>query len=169
MPVSNDTNVVGHALYLELIRSDSSGGYCQQFLLTPEGVTTDSRVVPMTMYRRRLSTAAPRKTWKQSGSSRTAAFAMEQTRAIPEPAARREAVLNEMLTFMEGAMKNINANNYKVRIEPIIVEVTSADMDEIKNGKTPYKILNRLMKVRKVRGFPSDLIPERMHPAHTVL
>jgi hypothetical protein len=169
MTTSNDLNVVGHALYLELVRSDSTAGYCQQVIITPEGKTTDGRVVPMTMYRRRLSTNAPRKTWKQFGSSRTAAFAIETSGSIPDPAGRLDNTLNQMTSFMEAALKSIASNNYKVQIKPIIVEVVASDMDEIKNGKTPYKLLGRFMKVRKVLGFPKDLIPERMHPAHTVL
>jgi hypothetical protein len=123
----------------------------------------------MTMYRRRLSTNAPRKTWKQFGSSRTAAFAIETSSSIADPAARVENTLDEMTSFMTSALKSIASNNYRVQIKPIVVEVVASDMDEIKNGKTPYKLLGRFMKVRKVLGFPKEFIPERLHPAHTVL
>ena len=169
MTTSNDLNVVGHAIYLELVRADAISGYCQQVIITPEGKTTDGRVVPMTMYRRRLSTNAPRKTWKQFGSARTAAFAIETSSSIADPTARVENTLDEMTSFMAAALKSIASNNYKVQTKAIVVEVVASDMDEIKNGKTPYKLLGRFMKVRKVLGFPKDLIPERMHPSHTVL
>lgn len=172
MTTSNDLNVVGHAIYVELIRSDSSSGYCQQLIITPEAKTTDGRVVPMTMYRRRLSTNAPRKTWQQTGSSRTAAFAMETSRSTMATAStvdRAEAVLDDMTGFMSAALKSIASNNYKVREKMIVAEVTSVDMDDIRNGKTPYKLLGRFWKVRKALGFPAEFIPERLHPAHTVL
>jgi len=169
MTTLNDTIISGHALYLELIRSDATAGYCQQFILTPEGKTTDGRVVPMTMYRRRLSTNAPRKTWQQIGSAHTAAFAMETCSTISDPADRLEAIHNQLTSFMVKGMQSIADNNYTLRISPIIVEVTPIDMDDIKNGKTPYKLLGRFWKVRKVLGFPKDVIPERVHPSTTVL
>ncbi len=40
---------------------------------------------------------------------------------------------------------------------PIIVEVASEDLDGIRLGKTPYKVLGRITRVRKALGFSQEL------------
>jgi hypothetical protein len=41
--------------------------------------------------------------------------------------------------------------------QPIAVEVTPEDMDDVRLGKTPYKILGRITRCRRTLGFGEEL------------
>ena len=60
-----NTAVVGKALYLEMRHG---AGYTTQIIFTPEGSTLSGKTVPMTCYRRKISAAQPRKSWRQFSS-----------------------------------------------------------------------------------------------------
>ena len=157
---TTNNNVAGVAAYLEFNRRDSGSGvgYVYQVLITPEATTPDGHVVPMTAYRRRLSTIKTRAQWKQFGSSIRSTDARARMTSVSSPA-------DEMLSFLTRTFSHFNATDYKLCTgslpagTPVYVEITHEDMNDVRLGKTPYKILGRVWKVRKAMKFPDSVIP----------
>ena len=141
---TNQTNVVGYAVYFEVRRMTSTW----QVIITPEAEAPGARAVPASMFRRRLSAAQPRKMWKQIASG--------------SPAFSTTATSSQRMNFLTPFFDSLVGNSWKVTpgTKPIMVEVTSADMTDIAMGKAPYKIIGRVLKSRKALGscYPAKLI-----------
>lgn len=148
-----NTTIVGKALYLEMRR----GGYTTQVLMTPEGLTLNGKVVPMTCYKRRISSAEPRKSWRQVSSGFVSEkdnntgtlFMMNTEHAL--------ATVQNRLYFVDNLFNQMIGQGYTVYKTPIAIEVTHDDLDEIRQGKTPYKILGRITRCRRTLGFGEEL------------
>lgn len=148
-----NTTVVGKALYLEMRR----GGYTTQVLMTPEAVTLNGKVVPMTCYKRRISQTEPRKSWKQVSSMFASdkdpvtggLFMMNTEHAI--------ATVPNRLQFVDNLFNQLIGQGYTLYKSPITVEVTHEDLEEIRQGKTPYKILGRITRCRRTLNFGESL------------
>jgi hypothetical protein len=155
MTNSTDTLVQGAAVYLEFVKPDTT----TQILIMPEGMTTSHRTVPMTVYRRRLSTMQPRKTWLAAASHTTST--LELVPGIAKPPVTTEEVQDVMLSFLFPLMRSMNTNGYKLYKVPVIVEVTAEDLECARNSKTPYKAMARVWKARKALGFPKEYVHTR--------
>jgi hypothetical protein len=142
---ANVTNVAGYAMYLEL-RHTEVPNRVTQILISPEGMTSAHAQVPMVMYSRRLTSVQPKKQWRRSSSMLTL-----HTTA---PADRAAARVRTARDYIEGLARA----NWKVYKEPIVVEATPEDLEDIRQGKTPYKLLGRVWKSRKYLGFPEGFI-----------
>ena len=151
MTNATDTQVQGKAVYLEFVR----GSTTTQVLVMPEGMTTSHKTVPMTVYRRRLAITQPRKTWKQASSSYTSVALLTGA----EPHAKSQTA-DKMLQFLQPLFMSLSSNGYVLYKDPIIVEVTSEDLECARQGKTPYKAMARVWKCRKAAGFPKEYIHE---------
>lgn len=151
----NPTAVVGAAVYLEFTKPHMT----TQVLLLPEGTSSTGRIVPMTLYRRRLSTAAPRKTWKMASSPLTAAVV--RTRLAGAPLAD---VAGQLLSFTDPLIGSLVKNGWTLYKDPIVIEVTAEDLDLAREAKTPYKALGRVVKARKALGFPKDIVHQVAAP-----
>lgn len=149
MTNANDTQVQGKAVYMEFVKN----GMTQQVLVLPEGMTTSHKTVPMTVYRRRLSVMQPRKTWKATAAAWSSTTLL--TGASPTP---RSDVPDLMLSFLFPLFRSLEVNEYKLYKDPIVVEVTSEDLELARQGKTPYKAMARVWKARKKLGFPKEYI-----------
>ena len=147
-----DTKVVGKALYLEL----RSGDYTTQLILTPEGLNSSNKLVPLTLYRRRISRVQPRKGWKQvssyispemDASGKVAQYSLEQALSV----------VKDKLSFTDPIFNQLTSGVWQVYKQPIVVEVTTTDLDDVRMGKTPYKILGRITRCRRALGFTEAL------------
>lgn len=135
---------VARAVYLEAVKSPAT----TQILIMPEGLTSSHVTVPMTIYRRRISALAPRKTWKQIAATATT------TSTAASPSVGSEAILH----FAEPLFNGLAVNGWKLYKAPIVVEVTPEDLEEARMSKTPYRVLGRVWKSRKALGFPKEFI-----------
>lgn len=140
---------VGFAMYLELEKSSS----VTQVLFMPEGTSSAHRDVPITMYRRRLTSITPRKTWRQAQSLHK--YSDLRTTDV---ALSAEKAIEQMISFSTTYLNTLAENGWKVRNQIITVEVTAEDLEDARQAKTPYKVLGRVWKVRKKLGFPKDFI-----------
>lgn len=151
-----NTTVVGKALYLEMRR----GGYTTQVLMTPEAITLAGKVVPMTCYKRRISKLEPRKTWKQVSSMFSSEkdpvtgslFMMNTEHAL--------ATVPNRLQFVDNLFNQMIGQGYTLFKEPITVEVTHDDLEDIRKSATPYKILGRITRCRRALNFGEALFSE---------
>lgn len=148
----NTSAIAGKALYLEF----RHGGQTQQVLLTPEGLSSSGKAVPMTCYRRKISSANPRKTWKQVSAS----ISSERdpiTNAFVQ-IGNEHALLasHNLLSFTDSLFNQLIAQGWKLYMQPITVEVTKDDLDEVRMSKTPYKILGRITRCRRALKFGEE-------------
>lgn len=147
--------ISGRALYVEAVHET---GAVTQVLIMPEGVTSAHVIVPMTMYRRRISQIQPRKTWRQIASANTSAGArIKQADAISEVSLNTR-IATEMLGFTKTIFTSLSDNGWKIRKEPVIVDVTPEDLEDSRQAKTPYKVFGRVWKARKAMGFPKEFL-----------
>lgn len=140
---------VGHAMYLEL----EKGAAVTQVLIMPEGVSSAHRETHLSIYRRRIMPATPRRTWRYAASPHRFATVTASTHG----ASATEAV--EAITgFLSTYLVSLSDNGWKLRKDVITVEVTAEDLEDSRMGKTPYKVFGRVWKVRKKLGFPKEFI-----------
>lgn len=138
----------GKAVYLEFTKPAMT----TQVLFMPEGFTSSHAKVPFSMYRRRITTFQPRKTWKLVAGLPSTIGAMDE---------------ESLLGFAEPLFTSLRANDWKLCKMPIVVEITAEDLECVRTGKTPYKALGRVWKARKFLGFPVEFIeaPPSSSPA----
>jgi len=147
-----DTKVIGKALYLEM----RNGLHTMQLVMTPEGLTTSNKLVPMTIYRRRISKVQPRKTWKQI-SAHTAPECDASGQIAQYSLAQAQLVAKDKLSFTDSVFNQLIMQGWTLFKQPIAVEVTPEDMDDVRLGKTPYKILGLITRCRRTLGFGEEL------------
>lgn len=150
------TAIAGRAVYMEFRKGTST----TQVLLMPEGRCTSGHTVPMTMYRRRISPSAPRKTWRMISSAVSGAVTPGTTTgptgSLPVPVDIR-AEATRRLSFAYSLFDSLKTNEWSVYKEAIVVEVLPTDLDDARLGRTPYKTIGRVLKARKFLGFPKEI------------
>lgn len=154
MPTALQGPVAGKAVYLEFTRPTM----VTQILVMPEGMTSSHKIVPLTIYRRRLSSSFPRRTWKMLTATTTSDKISVTTMAGALPTQTQKAEL--MLTPLTRYLESMLNNGWTLKIAPVLAEVTTDDLEQCRMGKTPYKALSRVWKARKFMGFPKEFIPE---------
>lgn len=143
--------VVGKALYVEF-RADTS---TYQMIVTPDAITSDGRSIPSTVYRRQISEARPRRAWKTYSLPRLPQDATGTFTNLPVQEAKEQAT--SRVTYLESSLTRLKNLGYTLYMKPIIVEVSQADLSDIRQAKTPYKVLGRITRARKVLGFSEKL------------
>lgn len=149
--MADKDKVVGKALYMEF----RSGSQTYQMILTPDGVTTEGRNVPSSVYRRQISASKPRRAWKTYSLPKLPQDPSGIFSTLSADDSKAQAV--NRLQYLESTFARMEAYGYKLYMKPLAIEVSYADLDEIRNFKTPYKILGRITRVRKTLGFSEKL------------
>lgn len=149
--------IVGKALYLELVpkeAKDAGQNLATQILLTPEGFTDAGEYVQMALHSRTVSDWSPRKQWRVNFTrvSNKELFGAP----IAQTTAQEKAV--EMATFVESIIKRQLGYEMVLRKTPIVVEVSTIDLAEIKDWKTPPALLRRIQKARVALNFPEKVL-----------
>lgn len=147
--MNSATDVTGKAVYLEFRKAS----WTVQMILMPDGHNPMGVYVPHTLYRRQISADAPRKSWKTSSA------VAEPWHGV-RPQISDDSALSFGLSrfeFMEGTLVNLASRGWKLYKKPVIVEVTAQDMDDVRQGKTPYKVVARITRVRRALGFGEAL------------
>jgi hypothetical protein len=124
-----------------------------QILIMPEGVSSAHRDTNLALYRRRLTSVTPRKTWRQAQSPQRSTALLT---AYPELTPAK--VVEQISEFMATYFNSLAEAGWKLRNQVITVEVTAEDLEDSRTAKTPYKVLGRVWKVRKKLGFPKEFI-----------
>ncbi len=143
--------VVGKALYMEF----RNGSQTYQALVTPDTIASNGRAVPAVLYRRQISSSAPRKAWKTTSfpTLNLDAFGKYEARETEAAAASASA----RMVYVENLFTRIQSYGYFLYKAPIVVEVSQEDVEAIRLSKTPYKILGRITRVRRTLGFGEAL------------
>jgi hypothetical protein len=143
--------VIGKALYAEF----RSGSQTYQLMITPDGINSGGKYVPAMVYRRQISANRPRRAWKSYSLPSLNVNEFGAFTTMPKDQAIEAA--KSRLEFMMSTVNQMAGYKYQLYKLPIVVEVASEDLDGIRLGKTPYKVLGRITRVRKALGFSEEL------------
>jgi hypothetical protein len=149
--MSDKDKVVGKAMYMELRKETQT----YQVLITPDGIASSGKNVPSMLFRRQISSAQPRKGWKHAGLPTISVneFGVFQKRTTEEAIDTAKT----RFEFVASTFNQLAAYGYLMYKQPIYVEVSVDDLDGIRAGKTPYKVLGRITRVRRSLGFGESL------------
>lgn len=147
-------SVQGVAVYAEFARS----GATTQVIVTPNGYDLDGREVNAYIVRRTVSTDNPRKQWRFSALSNTdpiMQIAAEKAVNIDEA---KELSCDERMRYASSLFDQILRGDWLLVGDPIMVEVSKTDLDAIRQGKTPTKLLYRITQSRLAKGYPAEIV-----------
>ena len=150
----NEKDAVARAMYLEMRK----GAYTYQLVVTPDTVSIDkTKVYPATMLSRRISVFHPRKNWGFTKSNARVErdadgniMQMPTTEAVKEYANKRA---DQVLAFL---MDNMFTKGYTLHAQPIFVEMTYKDAENIYQQKTPNELWRRIVRSRTEFGFGEE-------------
>jgi hypothetical protein len=152
----SDTKVVGKALYLEFRRA----GETNQVIITPEAINAAGKYVPITTYRRRISASSPRKTWKQMSTMFKSEVDPMTNKLVALGREHALATVADRISYTDNLFNQLINAGWAVHKQPITVEVTLEDLEDIRMSKTPYKILGRITRCRRALNFGEPLFAE---------
>lgn len=145
--MTEPNEIVGHALYIEMYKPSPSSS-AQQILLTPEATNSSGYQTPVRAYYRDMNMFARKRRWQQ----RSAAKKFREV----DWSNVEEAVESIIPGALHRLASIANTGAYSLRGQPIFVEVTASDLNEVAQGKLPYKVMGRVNKCREKFGLPSD-------------
>jgi hypothetical protein len=70
------------------------------------------------------------------------------------------STVRDRLSFTDSLFNQLIIQGWTLFKQPIVVEVSPEDLDDIRAGKTPYKILGRVTRSRRHYKFPETLFSE---------
>jgi hypothetical protein len=150
--MADKDKVVGKALYLEL----RAGISTYQMLLTPDGISSNGRAVPATVYRRQISSVKPRRAWKTYSLPSLALNAFGTYEVADKEKALQSA--DSRIGYMATTLSQLKSYSYTLYKQPLLIEVSQEDLESIRLSKTPYKILGRITRVRRTLGFGEFIV-----------
>jgi hypothetical protein len=150
--MADKDKVVGKALYLEL----RAGISTYQLLLTPDGISSNGRAVPATVYRRQISSVKPRRAWKTYSLPSLALNAFGTYEVADKEKALQSA--DSRIGYMATTLSQLKSYSYTLYKQPLLIEVSQEDLESIRLSKTPYKILGRITRVRRTLGFGEFIV-----------
>ena len=145
--LDKDRDVQGVALYAEWSKPDA----LTQIFFTPDAYSNDGLLANARMYRRVITTDNPRKQWKTTplyGAHETEEFEGEELKRRYS-ASRVFSMRDYFNALISGGWVMVN--------EPLLIEVSKKDVDDMVKGKTPTKFLYRVDLTKKAKGFPEPL------------
>lgn len=143
-------DVQGIALYAEFRKP----GAMMQVLITPDGYSTDNKEVPAALWRRVVTPASPKKQWRSSNLSWKAVGEL----ALQPLASEKRAEFTETrLSFATQLFDGIRSGGWVLTKEPLFIETSKKDLDDVRLGKTPNKMMYRINQTREAQNFPADI------------
>lgn len=151
--------VLGKALYLEFRKEQ----YTVQLVLTPEAVNENGEFVPMRLMRRQISSHHPRKTWRFDNAGMGTINEHKERvmnfdgsfKQMETADAKYEA--KQQLQFVKPLLSQLHHQGWVLEKSPFAVEFAQEDAMKIAENATPQGLVRRILRVREVLGFPTDL------------
>lgn len=138
--------VQGIAVYAEFARNNAT----TQIIITPDGYGTKDDLVRMNIVRRTVTKDNPRKQWRFSMIS--------HTREV-SPADKKEYAEKRMY-YASTLFDQLLSGGWKMVGKPILLETSKIDLDAVRNGKTPTKMIYRINQSRSASGYPTEIVNE---------
>lgn len=154
--------IVGKGLYLEFVPAEpKAGNPVLQLLFTPEGFDEEGRYTQFVLHSRTISEHSPRKQWRLTKCGVDNKDALTSGEPIGQTKAQ-DLVLTMLDRFESSVRKAIFPKGtdpeWVLRSKPIAVEITSFDLLEVNEWKTPAPALRRIQKCRVALDFPEKLV-----------
>jgi hypothetical protein len=143
-------DVQGIALYTEFRKP----GAMMQILITPDGYAVDGKEVSASLYRRVTTPATPKKQWRNSNLSWRAITDLNGE-ALADDA--KENFTENRLGFATQLFDGIKNGGWQMTKEPMLIETSKKDLEDVKVGKTPNKLLYRINQTRTALGYPAEI------------
>jgi hypothetical protein len=151
--LDKEAKVQGVAVYAEFTRA----GETTQMLITPDCYTNTGVLTPMAIHRRVLTPASLKKQWRNNALRHEQVkelVATEQQLADEQVSDFTETRMRYAFSFFDEMMRH----GWAIRKEPILIEVSKYDADDLAKGDTPSRVLYRVGISRKALGFPKELV-----------
>lgn len=153
--------VRGKALYMEFRHSTTRNTF--QLLVHPDGTAGSGEYVPFGVFFRTLNQSYPKRPWS------TAAVSLVTVPARPvnettgrlvtaDTAAGAVATAEKFQKHVADIFDQLTRQGFGLFMQPVVVELSNVDLDEIAAAATPYALFRRVMSARKALGFPDDLL-----------
>jgi hypothetical protein len=136
-----DKSVQGSALYAEF-----KNAYNQivQMFITPDGHDEAGNFTPSCVFYRRLSALQPKKQWQTTWLKRSLVDANGDV---------TEANYLDRIESLEFLMKRV-AMTSELVAKPFFVEVSKKDLSDVRNRKTPTKVVYRIGQMKTTLNYP---------------
>lgn len=157
--IPNHANLVGKALYLEFRKGVNTA----QIIVTPEGIDDKGRYVPVSTWRRQISSWSPKKPWKCYVAGNTEILNARKELCIGEIKQIDDPDLaltmaNNTLVDLTNTLNNLYNAEWKLVEKPIVIEFSVEDLLNTSAWETPQALIRRIGRARKELGFPEELI-----------
>ena len=148
-----DKDVQGVALYAEFRKP----GATTQIIVTPDGYTEEGKEVPAALYRRVVTPDTPKKQWRSSNMRVTSAMRRCKDTGTTLQDYERATIAEKRFSFASQLFDSLVNGGWVIEKEPLFIEASKKDMTDIRQGKTPNKLLYRVNQTRKAQGFPESV------------
>lgn len=148
--LDNSKDVQGIALYAEFRKP----GAMMQIIITPDGYANDGREVAASLYRRVTTPQTPKKQWRNSSLSWRA---ITDLNGQPLEDGQREQFTETRMSFASQLFDGIKNGGWILTKEPLFIETSKKDLDDVKMSKTPNKLMYRINQTRDALGFPAEI------------
>lgn len=143
-------DVQGIALYAEFRKP----GAMLQLFITPDGYALDDKEVPATLWRRVLTPATPKKQWRNSSISMKA---LTELNGEALPNEKREEFTERRMSFATQLFDSLKSGGWSLTKDALFIETSKKDLEDVKQSKTPNKLLYRINQTRDAQGFPAEI------------
>jgi hypothetical protein len=149
--LEKEKDVQGVAVYAEWAKPDA----LMQVIITPDGYTETNEFVQASMYRRIITTENPKKQWRASflANDKSDEYGTEMPLLNEEKQGYAENRMGKAAQWFDKMI----LGDWKIVKEPLLIEVSKKDMEDISLSKTPSKFMYRVELVRKSLDFPQPL------------
>jgi hypothetical protein len=136
------------ALYLELTRNY----YTSQMLLIPQVLNvTKNKTQKSKLITRQMHATVLRRAWRYYSFSHVPLI--EKTEDHQRALRDIEGLMGEFGPFLVGSV----AGGWELVNQPLIVEMSAEDLDDVWEAKTPQALIRRVLKARTEAGYPAEL------------
>lgn len=145
------------ALYLEFRREN----YTSQAILVPgvhnavKGTNQKAQIIT-----RQISSVNPRRSWRYYSFKTEPS--LEPTSSLAAVVSEVKGIMAEIAPFYVGYV----AGGWKLVYQPLAVEMSQDDLNDIHDGNTPNALLRRVLKARAEAGFPDNIFDDTKDVEH---
>lgn len=153
-----DEGISGIALYFE-VKSDEVDQFVSQFIVIPKSMGSDGTVLEQRIHTRAVTAKRPQPAWRKFSTD-------EDTEAQPsERSSGRYIQHNDTQSAVEKGLNQLRScmtvidpilfSSYSLVGEPLLVEFSEQDVQDMIEDKTPRGLIGRINRLREAREFPT--------------
>lgn len=167
--------IVGKAIYMEFEATENAPTYMKdskqitQVIVLPAGQgTKGSKTDCPFLYTRTVSTYSPKAQWSRNIGNYDFTTGRDVSKSALTPIAEVEVARKTALESIQSIVGYLKRSfvpyneetpsNLQLRNKPITVEVTSDDIQDSIDYKTPMALIRRIQKARVALDFPEKLV-----------